>query len=110
MNWLLFDYGEGLSLPQAPSGPWALEEEAERSGPEFWSTYWQHRPGYDRGDIAVLDYWSSVLGFRPEHQKLKRLIELDVARWLRPNTASIAAARRAGERGLRLAILSNAPH
>jgi len=110
MIWVLCDYGEVLSLPQPLGDRLALEEEAGRSGPEFWSTYWRHRPGYDRGDTEVTDYWSSVLGFRPERPKLERLIELDVAGWLHPNADSLAAATRAAERGLRLAILSNAPH
>jgi putative hydrolase of the HAD superfamily len=110
MIWVLFDYGEVLSLPQAPADQLAIEEEVGQSGPEFWSTYWQHRPGYDRGETAVRDYWSSVLGFQPQQAKLERLIELDIASWLRPNPASLAAATRAAERGLRLAILSNAPH
>jgi putative hydrolase of the HAD superfamily len=110
MIWVLCDYGEVLSLPQPLSDRLAIEEEAGRSGPEFWSPYWQHRPSYDRGDSAVMDYWSSVLGLRPERRKLERLIELDVASWLHPNPASLASAARAVERGLRLAILSNAPH
>jgi putative hydrolase of the HAD superfamily len=110
MSWLLLDYGEVISLPQPPSDQLALEEEVGRFGPEFWSTYWQHRPGYDRGDTDVAEYWYSVLGFRPARQRLKRLIEIDIAGWLHPNPASLAAAARAAERGLRLAILSNAPH
>jgi putative hydrolase of the HAD superfamily len=108
--WLLCDYGEVVSLPQPLADKLALEEEVGRSGPEFWSTYWQHRPGYDRGDTEVAEYWYSVLGFRPERRRLERLIELDIAGWLHPNPASLAAAARAAERGLRLAILSNAPH
>jgi putative hydrolase of the HAD superfamily len=108
--WVLCDYGEVLSLPQPLADRLALEEEVGRSGPEFWSTYWQHRPGYDRGDTSAMDYWTCVLGLRPAPEKLERLIEIDVAGWLHPNPASLAAARRAAERGLRLAILSNAPH
>lgn len=110
MIWILCDYGEVLSLPQPLADRIALEEEVGCSGPEFWSTYWRHRPGYDRGETEVTEYWSSVLGFRPDRRKLERLIELDIAGWLHPNPASLAAAARAAERGLRLAILSNAPH
>lgn len=110
MIFVLCDYGEVLSLPQPLPDRLALEEVAGRFGPEFWATYWQHRPGYDRGDTAVIDYWSAVLGFRPERQKLARLIEVDVAGWLHTNADTLAATSRAAERGLRLAILSNAPH
>jgi putative hydrolase of the HAD superfamily len=110
MIWVLCDYGEVLSLPQPPSDRLALEDEAGRFGPEFWSAYWQHRPGYDRADTEASDYWTAVLGLRPARKKLERLIEIDVAGWLHPNPASMAAAARAAGRGLRLAILSNAPH
>jgi putative hydrolase of the HAD superfamily len=110
MIWVLCDYGEVLSLPRPLPARLALEEVAGRLGPEFWATYWQHRPGYDRGDTTVIDYWSAVLGFRPDRRKLARLIELDVAGWLHTNANTLAATWRAAERGLRLAILSNAPH
>jgi putative hydrolase of the HAD superfamily len=110
MIWVLCDYGEVISLPQSPSDRLDLEEEAGRFGEAFWATYWQHRRGYDRGDTDVVDYWSRVLGFRPDHRKLARLIELDVAGWLHTNADTLAATSRAAERGLRLAILSNAPH
>lgn len=109
MTWVLCDYGEVLSLPQPLPDRLALEDEAGRSGPEFWSTYWEHRPGYDRGDTAVIDYWSAVLGFRPGPRKLARLIEVDIAGWLHLNPDTLAATTRAAERGLNLAILSNAP-
>jgi putative hydrolase of the HAD superfamily len=110
MIWVLCDYGEVLSLGQALGDRLALEDEVGRSGQEFWNTYWRHRPDYDRGATGVLDYWSAVLGFRPTPHKLARIIELDVAGWLHPNLDTIAASTRAKERGLRLAILSNAPH
>ena len=87
MIWLLCDYGEVISLPQPLADKVALEEEVGRFGPEFWSAYWQHRPGYDRGDTEVTEYWYSVLGFRPERRRLERLIELDIAGWLHPNPA-----------------------
>jgi putative hydrolase of the HAD superfamily len=110
MIWVLCDYGEVLSLPQSPADQLALEAEVGISGPQFWTTYWQHRPGYDRGDTAAIDYWSAVLGDRPSRRKLARLIELDVAGWLHTNADTLAATSRAVARGLRLAILSNAPH
>jgi putative hydrolase of the HAD superfamily len=87
-----------------------LEEEAGCFGSEFWAAYWKYRPGYDRGHTQVVEYWSAVLGRRPPRRKLDRLIGRDVAGWLHPNPDTLAATERAGQRGLRLAILSNAPH
>jgi putative hydrolase of the HAD superfamily len=109
MNWLLCDYGEVLSLAQ-PADDRVRLEEAARSGPGFWAGYWKHRPDYDRGSTAVADYWSAVLGRRPNRRELERLVERDVAAWLHPNPETLAAVGRAAQRGFRLAILSNAPH
>jgi putative hydrolase of the HAD superfamily len=50
-----------------------------------------------------------LLGRPPPAEQLQQLTEADAAGWLHPNDVSLAAARRAGQRGLRLAILSNAP-
>jgi putative hydrolase of the HAD superfamily len=109
MTWLLCDYGEVLSLPQSPEDLAGIEKVAGRHGDRFWADYWAHRPAYDLADISVADYWSAVLGQRVEPDQLRRLIELDAASWLHPNALSLEAAGRANARGLRLAILSNAP-
>jgi putative hydrolase of the HAD superfamily len=59
--------------------------------------------------MTATAYWTAVLGRPPGHDLAQRLNALDTASWLHPNTEAIAAARRAGDRGYRLAILSNAP-
>jgi putative hydrolase of the HAD superfamily len=109
VTWLLCDYGEVLSLPQSADDRGGLEEAGGGGGSRFWDDYWAHRPGYDRADLSAVDYWAAVLGHTLDHDLLERLIALDVASWLRPNPRSLAAAGRAAARGLRLAILSNAP-
>jgi putative hydrolase of the HAD superfamily len=76
---------------------------------DFWKAYWTDRPAYDRADLSVEEYWAQLLGYTPHPEQLRDLIAADRAGWLHPNRAVIAAAERAGERGLRLAILSNAP-
>ncbi len=109
MTWLLCDYGEVLSLPQSAEDRVGLEEAAGGGGNRFWDAYWADRPGYDRAELSAVDYWMAVVGDPLDHDRLGRLIALDVASWLHPNPLSLAAAGRAAERGLRLAILSNAP-
>ena len=109
MNWLLCDYGEVLSLPQPSADRQAIESTAGHAGLDFWAAYWQHRPTYDRGDLTVERYWTAVLGSPPTPTLLHALVEVDTASWLHPNHLSLAAAARAEQRGLRLAILSNAP-
>jgi putative hydrolase of the HAD superfamily len=105
--WLLCDYGEVLSLAPSADDRAALVEATGIDDP--WPRYWEFRPGYDRGDLAVGDYWTKVLGSPPGPAQLRRLIEVDTLGWLHPNQATLAAASRAAARGWRLAILSNAP-
>jgi putative hydrolase of the HAD superfamily len=111
VTWLLCDYGEVLCLAPSDADRRALVKAAgwdPRRG-DFWAAYWADRPGYDRADVTVEDYWARVLGHRPGARQLEALIAADGAGWLHPNLDSLAAAERAGQRGLHLAMLSNAP-
>jgi putative hydrolase of the HAD superfamily len=110
VTWLLCDYGEVLSLPQPLADRMAIESIAGQSGADFWTRYWADRPAYDRGDVTARSYWTAVLGSRPTSTHLDAIIEIDTASWLHPNGVVIKAALRAAERGLRLAIFSNAPY
>lgn len=109
---MLLDYGQVLSTAP-PEDEWA--ELRLAAGPvgndadHFHSIYWEHRPGYDRADLTVQDYWARVLGRPPDNGELEELIRLDVAVWLHPHEPSVEAAHRAGKRGWRLALFSNAP-
>jgi putative hydrolase of the HAD superfamily len=109
MIWLLCDYGEVLAMAPSPADRAALEAETGANGPDFWACYWQHRPAYDRGDLDTTSYWSEVLDHTPTQTPLRRLVELDTIMWSRPNHASLDAAIRASKRGVKLAVLSNAP-
>ena len=113
MTWLLCDYGEVLCVaPPAPDRA-ALEAAAgwgvgDRRG-DFWPTYWATRGAYDRADLTVQEYWRTVLGYPPPPRQLDEIVRRDIAIWLHPNPSSLSAAARARDRGLELAILSNAP-
>ena len=104
-TWLLCDYGEVLSLPQPAATVAAMCEVADMGTDHFLRAYWEHRPGYDRGDLAAAEYWSAVLGPRPD-DVVARLVELDVEGWLGVDEQSVTAAVGCGAR---LAVLSNAP-
>jgi hypothetical protein len=60
-------------------------------------------------DIDTARYWTQVPGRAPDAARLRRIAELDTIMWSRPNQASLDAAASAAERGLKLALLSNAP-
>jgi putative hydrolase of the HAD superfamily len=107
-KWLLCDYGEVLALAPSPLHRAALEDEAG-AGPDFWSRYWAVRPAYDRNDLDSVQYWAEVLGHSPASMRVRRLVAIDTVMWSQPNHASLAAIGRAAERGIKLALLSNAP-
>jgi putative hydrolase of the HAD superfamily len=113
VTWLVCDYGEVLCLaPPAPDraalqavAGWGAEDDRG----DFWQVYWATRGAYDRGDLRVQEYWESVLGYQPPVEQLDELVRKDIAIWLHPNRSSLSAVARARDRGLDLAILSNAP-
>ena len=109
VTWLLCDYGEVLSLPQPADDRARVEAAAGRGGEGFWADYWGYRPDYDRGDLSVRGYWATVAGRDLDDGDLGRLVVADVASWLHPDIRALAGAGRAARRGLRLALLSNAP-
>lgn len=111
MTWLLCDYGEVLCRAPSASDRARLMAAADWNPArgDFWAAYWLDRPAYDRADLSVDEYWTRLLGRTPRPGQLRDLIAADRAGWLHPNRPVIAAAERAGARGLRLAILSNAP-
>jgi putative hydrolase of the HAD superfamily len=109
VTWLLCDYGEVLCLPQPIADREAIESITGRPGADFWTSYWNHRRPYDRGDLTATTYWTAVLGARPTPTHLEAIIAADAASWIHANPLALDAASRAAERGLRLAIFSNAP-
>jgi putative hydrolase of the HAD superfamily len=111
MTWLLCDYGEVLCEPpnEQDRARLAALAEWDPARGDFWAAYWLDRAAYDRADLTAGQYWAGLMGHPPAARQLARLTAADAAGWLHPNSRSIAAASRAGRRGLRLAILSNAP-
>ena len=111
MTWLLCDYGEVLCEAPTEQDRARLATLAEwpPERGDFWAAYWLDRAAYDRADLTADQYWTRLLGHRPAAGQVSRLTDADVAGWLHPNRETLAAVRRAGQRGLRLAILSNAP-
>jgi putative hydrolase of the HAD superfamily len=108
---LLVDYGEVMSQPQ-PAG--TLQELACLAGmpiDEMRHRYWHYRPDYDRGQ-ASNSYWSTVLR-RPlaaDDPLLGDLVATDIQGWLHVNSQTLRTLFDAALGGIRLALLSNAPH
>jgi putative hydrolase of the HAD superfamily len=110
---LILDYGNVLTLPQAPD---VIETMAARLGvtvDAFNAAYWEHRHGYDAGEYPAAEYWRRVLGSlgrRPESDEealLDWLIERDADSWMRyrEDVWDIARDARAGH--IQTALLTN---
>jgi putative hydrolase of the HAD superfamily len=109
--WLICDYGEVLCVAP-PAVRWEALVEAsrwDRGLAEFHDVYWADRPAYDRGDASAAAYWQGVLRRPVQGEDLDNLVARDIDMWTNPHPPALAAAARARDRGLRLALLSNAP-
>ena len=113
MTWLLVDYGGVVSLDQSAETRRELAEVADADPAAFWPAYWEHRPPYDAAAVSSASYWRQVaadLGTSWSDERCAELVRIDVAGWLRPNIGVLGELADARGRGLRLALLSNAPH
>jgi putative hydrolase of the HAD superfamily len=109
--WLICDYGEVLCVAP-PAARWEALVEAsrwDRGRGEFRDAYWTGRPAYDRGDVSAAVYWRGVLGRPIKGDELDNVVARDIDIWTNPHPPAVAAVARAKDRGLRLALLSNAP-
>lgn len=78
----------------------------------FWSAYWTLRRPYDAGSFSADEYWDGVaerLDLAWSSERRAELVRQDTQSWLRPNREVLEIAAAARLRGMRLAILSNAP-
>jgi putative hydrolase of the HAD superfamily len=113
---LILDYGNVLTLPQAPD---VIETMAARLGVAagaFNSAYWEHRRAYDLGDYSAADYWRRVLGSLgrgPEESVEPALLDWLIVRdgdsWMRYRDEVWDLVREVRGRHLRTAMLSNMP-
>lgn len=107
---VVFDLGEVLASPGTLLAD--LAAQAGLDEPALTRTYWQHRDAHDRGSDADT-YWRAVLaaaGAVDDADLRRTLGETDARVWstIRPDARETLAALH--EAGVRVAILSNAPH
>jgi putative hydrolase of the HAD superfamily len=105
---LLVDFGEVISVAQPADEVAELAALAGLAVGEFSRRYWAHRPAYDAGGTA-LGYWSAIIGAAPDGDRLRRLIERDVASWLHLNPETLRLLDAVHDAGTPVSLLSNAP-
>ncbi len=109
MRWVVFDYGEVISEPtgELPALAALLGVPVE----DFTPGYWGAREAYDAGQ-PDLEYWRAVgasVGVPVDEALARRLTEVDVRGWLRPEPAVVELLAELASAGVPLALLSNAP-
>ncbi|MFI6502669.1 HAD family hydrolase [Nonomuraea typhae] len=109
MNWIVFDYGDVLSVSQPDADVEALARAARKDLGTFTRGYWAHRLEFDRGALTDEQYWEQVLGREPAAGEVTRLVALDVASWSHPCEGTVALLRELLAEGRNVALLSNAP-
>ncbi|MFW5417079.1 HAD family phosphatase [Nocardiopsis sp. CNT-189] len=108
---IVFDYGEVVSLPPSAEDRAALEGLSGTDAGAFWEAYWGERREYDRG-LTAAEYWGRVAlraGADWDAARTQRLWAADVASWLRPDPRVADLLAELAGRGVRTALLSNAP-
>jgi putative hydrolase of the HAD superfamily len=113
LHWVVFDYGEVISqrTTALPDLAVALTGDAGTDAAAFERAYWAERDAYDRGS-SDHDYWHAIgarLGVEVDQAKADELTKIDMDGWLRLDPATLALIEELGGRGIRLALLSNAP-
>ncbi|WP_158604455.1 HAD family hydrolase [Nocardioides mangrovicus] len=107
--WLLVDYGEVISRPPERR---IRDDLAARIGLEpqlLADRYWEHRAAFDAG-LSSTEYWSAVADRELAQADVADLVAADRDSWavLDPDMIDLLDELRAD--GVRLALLSNAPH
>ncbi|MFD3880755.1 HAD family hydrolase [Streptomyces microflavus] len=108
---VLFDFAGVVAA--GPDGGDRSSMEAHLGIPpdDFWPAYWSEREAYDYG-IEAATYWQRVghsAGADWDQEHIQVLWADDIGYWLHTRDTTTAAARALKDRGIRTAILSNAP-
>lgn len=109
MKWILFDYGNVLSLAQPEAEALAMAHAAGADPEAFLRAYWENRLEFDRGTLTPAEYWEKAAGRALTEAELGRLIAMDVDSWSHPDEGALVLLRELQEQGRDVALLSNAP-
>ncbi|MEV0297261.1 HAD family phosphatase [Nocardia sp. NPDC050710] len=109
---VIFDYNGVIGLqPTIPM--WSsLAELAGWHADElglFQTAFWSAREPYDSGEFDDADFWTAVLGHRPNPELLTRLCAVDTAMWTWTDDRVVALLHQARQAGLPMVLLSNTP-
>lgn len=107
---LVVDYGEVLCHPADPTGLAEMATYAGMAAEPFLHAYWELREPYDRGVVPAAEYWNGVVGTAGiglVDDRVRGLVERDVALWTRLDPEMISWVEGLAARGVRVGLLSN---
>jgi putative hydrolase of the HAD superfamily len=107
--WLLLDYGDVISLPYDEQVGAEVARLLDLAPEELMERYWVNRSLLDSG-VPSVPYWSGVAGRDVSEAEAAQLDEVDLGGWARTNADMLAFVEEQKAAGVRLALLSNAPH
>ncbi|MUL42949.1 HAD family phosphatase [Streptomonospora sp. PA3] len=108
---MVFDFGAVISRTPPPEDRARIEALAGVPAEDLWAAYWSERRAYDRG-IGAAEYWGRIarrVGADWSTATLHGLWALDVGSWLHVREDTTRILDLLAERGVRTALLSNAP-
>ena len=106
---VVFDYGNVLSLDQAPDAPAKMARLCGLPLEVFTERFWHARLAYDRADMDGKSYWESVAREALTPHVLEELYAIDSASWGNPNLSMLSWVEQLRGSGIRVAVLSNMP-
>ncbi|MFJ4609429.1 HAD family hydrolase [Streptomyces griseus] len=108
---VLFDFAGVVAAGPDGGDRSSIEAHLDIPPDGFWPAYWSERDAYDNGTDA-LSYWQRVgrsAGADWDQERIQQLWADDIGYWLHTRETTTTAARGLKDRGIRTAILSNAP-
>jgi putative hydrolase of the HAD superfamily len=107
--WLLLDYGDVISLPYDEQVGAEVARLLGLAPEELMERYWVNRALLDSG-LPTAPYWSGVAGRDVSDEEAAQLDKVDLGGWARTSADMLALVEEQKSAGVRLALLSNAPH
>ncbi|PRX96193.1 HAD family hydrolase [Allonocardiopsis opalescens] len=110
---VLFDYGCVISVDQPAAAVAEIERLAGVEPAALWSAYWGERLAYDAGAYTADGFWSrlaKLTGADWPAARRQQLWAADVASWSHIDPEAVELIEELAADGVRLALLSNAPH
>lgn len=107
---LIVDFGGVLCIPPGQEMFDAFAAASGMEAGELAERFWARRDGYDRG-ASPEEFWGQVLDRDDLPSALiEELIHIDNQAWMNLNDATIDLLGRLRADGVRMTLLSNAPH